>query len=177
VQKVLTAMSKWNDGVQGWLFDPKRLAPEFPASRITEPFPFNAYYEENEVRLVDANDYRLEVGGQVKERNLAAVRALRPAAGFADHAPHLRRGLERDRQVERPALSRTSSPASAPTRARAMSASSARTTTTPASTWPRRCNPQTIMAFRFGDQGAAAEIRLPWKLRIPTKLGFKNPST
>src|SRR5260221_454319 len=29
VQKLLTAMSRWNDGVQSWLFDPKRLAPEY----------------------------------------------------------------------------------------------------------------------------------------------------
>src|SRR5512132_1235553 len=61
VQKVLTAMSRWNDGVQDWLFDPKRLAPEFPASMITSPFPFNAYYTEDEVRVVDSNSYTLEV--------------------------------------------------------------------------------------------------------------------
>ena len=65
VQKVLTAMSKWNDGAQAWLFDPKRLAPEFPVSMITDPFPFNAYYAEEEVRQVDANSYKLEVGGLV----------------------------------------------------------------------------------------------------------------
>ena len=44
VQRALTAMSSWNDGVQEWLFDPKRLAPEFPESRITQPFPYNGYY-------------------------------------------------------------------------------------------------------------------------------------
>ena len=42
VQKMLTAMSRWNDGVQAKLFDPQRLAPEFPENRITQPFPFNA---------------------------------------------------------------------------------------------------------------------------------------
>ena len=30
VQQVLEGMSRWNDRVQGWLFDPKKLAPEFP---------------------------------------------------------------------------------------------------------------------------------------------------
>ena len=68
VQKVLTSMSRWNDGVQAWLFDPKRLAPEFPASMITSPFPFNAYYTEDEVRVVDSNSYQLEVGGLVREK-------------------------------------------------------------------------------------------------------------
>ena len=49
VQRVLMAMSGWNDRAQEWLFDPKRLAPEFPESRITRPFPFNAYYSEDEI--------------------------------------------------------------------------------------------------------------------------------
>src|SRR5690349_11653877 len=68
VQKILQAMSRWNDGVQARLFDPNRLAPEFPESRITNPFPFNAYYGEDEIRMVDGNDYRLEVGGMVREK-------------------------------------------------------------------------------------------------------------
>jgi hypothetical protein len=39
VEKVLQAMSGWNDRVQGWLFDPRRLAQEYPESAITRPFP------------------------------------------------------------------------------------------------------------------------------------------
>src|SRR5262252_6372503 len=54
VQKVLWKMSRWNDRVQGWIFDPNRLAPEFPESAITMPFPFNAFYGMAEVPRVDA---------------------------------------------------------------------------------------------------------------------------
>ena len=36
-----------NDGVQAWLFDPNTLAPEYPESRITRPFPFNGYYPDS----------------------------------------------------------------------------------------------------------------------------------
>jgi len=43
VQKTLWAMSKWNDRVQGWLFNPNKLAPVYPESAITKPFPFNAF--------------------------------------------------------------------------------------------------------------------------------------
>ncbi|HYL23494.1 MAG TPA: molybdopterin-binding protein, partial [Burkholderiales bacterium] len=57
VQRVLSAMSRWNDGVQQWLFNPNRLAPEFPESRITRPFPFNAYYSESEVVEVEGSSY------------------------------------------------------------------------------------------------------------------------
>ena len=61
----------------------------------------------------------LQARGRRPGREQEAVdarRALRAAAGDADHAPHLRRGLERDRQVERRAAVAISSSASAPTR-------------------------------------------------------------
>ena len=67
VQKVLWAMSRWNDRVQDWIFDPSRLAPEFPESRITRPFPFNAYYDKSKAPTVDPASYRLEVSGLVRE--------------------------------------------------------------------------------------------------------------
>ena len=47
VQAMLSKMSRWNDGAQAWLFDPDRLAPEYPASAITQPSPFNAFYGED----------------------------------------------------------------------------------------------------------------------------------
>jgi len=43
VEQALSAVSRFNDQVQGWLFDPNALAPTYPASMITRPFPFNAY--------------------------------------------------------------------------------------------------------------------------------------
>jgi DMSO/TMAO reductase YedYZ molybdopterin-dependent catalytic subunit len=36
-------------------------------------------------------------------------------------------------------------------------------------------HPQTLLAFRFADQTLPAKYGFPMKLRIPTKLGFKNP--
>ena len=44
VDNALMKVSRFNDRVQGWLFDPNRLAPTYPESMITRPFPFNAYY-------------------------------------------------------------------------------------------------------------------------------------
>src|SRR5690349_8301040 len=68
VQKALWTMSRWNDRVQGWIFDPNRLAPEFPESAITRLFPFNAFYGMAEVPRVDAASYKLDVSGLVRER-------------------------------------------------------------------------------------------------------------
>ena len=68
VQKMLTAMSRWNDGAQAALFNPHKLAREYPESAITNPFPFNAYYGEDEIRAVDPVAYKLEVAGLVREK-------------------------------------------------------------------------------------------------------------
>ncbi|MCC3289247.1 hypothetical protein LK541_26175, partial [Bacillus cereus] len=39
VEKALSAVSRFNDRVQGWIFDPAKLAPTYPESMITRPFP------------------------------------------------------------------------------------------------------------------------------------------
>ena len=44
VETALMQVSRFNDKVQGWLFDPRHLAPTYTADMITRPFPFNAYY-------------------------------------------------------------------------------------------------------------------------------------
>ena len=36
-------------------------------------------------------------------------------------------------------------------------------------------HPQTLLALRFGDQTLPTRYGFPLKLRVPTKLGFKNP--
>ncbi len=36
-------------------------------------------------------------------------------------------------------------------------------------------HPQTIMAFQLADKTLPPEYGFPFKIRIPTKLGFKNP--
>src|SRR5260370_17863451 len=42
----LLAISRFNDRVQALIFNPNKLAPTFPESAITPPFPFNAYYDQ-----------------------------------------------------------------------------------------------------------------------------------
>jgi hypothetical protein len=43
IGNALARIDSFNDRVQGLLFDPNRLAPTYPDSMITRPFPFNAY--------------------------------------------------------------------------------------------------------------------------------------
>ena len=79
VEAALTQISRFNDEVQGWIFDPTQLAPTYPESMITRPFPSNAHYGENELRQVDEASYKLEVTGLVADRRswtLADLRAM-----------------------------------------------------------------------------------------------------
>src|SRR5215217_2867687 len=68
VEKALMKISYFNDRAQAWLFNPNRLAPTYPESAVTRPFPFNAYYPEDEAPEVDKDDYALEVGGLVDNK-------------------------------------------------------------------------------------------------------------
>ena len=61
----LRVVSRFNDRVQAWLFNPNALAPEYPESAITRPFPFNGYYSQDEAPDVDGETYQLEIGGLV----------------------------------------------------------------------------------------------------------------
>jgi DMSO/TMAO reductase YedYZ molybdopterin-dependent catalytic subunit len=175
VQKMLTAMSSWNDRAQAWLFDPKRLAPEFPESRITTPFPFNAYYGENEVRVVDAGDYRLEVGGLVREKiawRLPELYALPQVSQVTRHI--CVEGWSAIGKWSGPRFSDFLARVGADTTARYVGFKCADDYYTSID-MATALHPQTIMAFRYADQIIPPKYGFPWKLRIPTKLGFKNP--
>src|SRR5690606_2452421 len=74
-----TRIARINDWVQGRLFDPSQLAPTYPDSMIARPFPFNAFYGEDQAPRIDAGDFRLEVSGLVARKqpwSLADLRAL-----------------------------------------------------------------------------------------------------
>src|SRR5476649_2330554 len=67
IDAALWAMLRFNDRVQAALFSPERMAETYPASAITTPFRFNAYYPEWQVRAVPAQ-WHLEVSGLVSDK-------------------------------------------------------------------------------------------------------------
>ena len=75
--QLLAQVSKFNDAVQAWMFNPDALAPTYPESMITKPFPFNGYYDLDDAPEVDGKDWKLEVRGLVE--NDAARAAPRHA--------------------------------------------------------------------------------------------------
>ena len=67
-ERALMQISYFNDRVQAWLFNSHKLAPTYPESAVTRPFPFNAFYPEDDAPEVDKDDYKLEVGGLVANK-------------------------------------------------------------------------------------------------------------
>ena len=67
-ETVLSKVSRFNDGVQALLFSRTKLAPTYPESDITRPFPFNAYYDEDQAPVVDPASWKLEVAGLVDNK-------------------------------------------------------------------------------------------------------------
>ena len=69
IDKLLRKISEFNDKAQAALFDPAKLAPTYPESMMTRPFPFNAYYTIDKAPVVDPKDYELEINGLVADND------------------------------------------------------------------------------------------------------------
>jgi len=175
VQKVLWGMSRWNDRAQAWLFNPNKLAPEYPESAMTMPFPFNAYYGMDEVPRVDGESYKLVLGGLVRDRKpwtLPELYALPQTAQVTRHicvegwsAIGKWSGVTFRTFLERIGADLTAKYVGFRCADKYYSSID----------MPTALHPQTLLTFRFADQILPAEFGFPMKLRIPTKLGFKNP--
>ena len=133
-------ISYFNDRVQAWLFNPNRLAPTYPESAITRPFPFNAYYPEDEAPEVDKEDYELEVGGLVDNKKTWTLDELYALPQETQITRHICvEGWSAIGKWTGHAAVASSYAASAPTRAPNTSGSAAPRAIRPRSTWRPRC--------------------------------------
>ena len=175
VQTVLMGMSRWNDRVQGWLFDPNRLAPEFPESAIKLPFPFNAFYAMHEAPRVDPAGYRLEISGLVREKRAWTLPELYELPQVSQITRHICvEGWSAIGKWSGVRFSDFLQRIGADTSARYVGFKCADNYYTSID-MPTALHPQTQLTFRFADQILPREFGFPMKLRMPTKLGFKNP--
>jgi DMSO/TMAO reductase YedYZ molybdopterin-dependent catalytic subunit len=175
VQTVLLGMSRWNDGAQAWLFDPKKLAPEYPESAITRPFPFNAYYREDEVRIVDGTSYKLELSGLIRDSKPWTLPELYALPQISQITRHICvEGWSAIGKWSGVRFSDFLARIGADTTAKYIGFECADDYTTSID-MATALHPQTLLTFRFADQILPPKYGFPMKLRIPTKLGFKNP--
>jgi len=175
VQAMFAKVSRWNSFVQSELFSSTRLAPEYPESAAVKDFRYNAWYHAPLAPRISAADYRLELAGLIANKTPWTVRQL--------YALPQKSQITRHVCVEGWSMI-------------------GKWTGTPLGVFLNRVgadltakyvgfvcadgyyesidmatalHPQTIMAFQLSDETLPTEYGFPFKIRIPTKLGFKQP--
>jgi DMSO/TMAO reductase YedYZ molybdopterin-dependent catalytic subunit len=175
VGKALRTVSAFNDWVQAAIFDPNRLAPEYPASMVLKPPRFNAYYEIENVKPLDGDHWRLELAGLIENKQpwtRQQIAALPQREMIIRHVcvegwdyigqwsgVPLRTFLERvgaDLTAKYVAFKTGDDYPSSIDMATAL-------------------HPQTLLATKYAGETLADPFGYPLRLRTSTKLGFKNP--
>jgi DMSO/TMAO reductase YedYZ molybdopterin-dependent catalytic subunit len=172
---VLRKISKFNDRAQAWLFNPNKLAPTYPESAITRPFPFNGYYPESEAPEVDGKDYKLEVGGLIDNKEPWTLERLYALPQVSQITRHVCvEGWSAIGSWQGVQLSEFLKRLGADTRARYVwfQCAEGYSNTIDMAT---ALHPQTQLTFRFDNEILPRKYGFPMKCRMPTKLGFKNP--
>jgi DMSO/TMAO reductase YedYZ molybdopterin-dependent catalytic subunit len=174
-ETALMKMSYFNDRAQAWLFNPNRLAPTYTDADITRPFPFNAYYPEDEAPEVDKEDYMFEVGGLVDEKKSWTLDELYALPEVTQITRHICvEGWSAIGKWSGTPLRDFLTRVGADTRAKYVWFRCAEGYSTSID-MATALHPQTQMTFKFDGEILPRKYGFPMKIRIPTKLGFKNP--
>ncbi len=174
-ENVLRAISEFNDGAQALLFDPNTLAPEYPESMITRPFPFNAYYGVDDAPDVDGDKWQLEIGGRVDNKKpwtLAELNKLPQVSQITRHV--CVEGWSAIGSWQGVRLSDFLKLIGADTRSKYVWFQCAEGYSNTID-MPTALHPQTQLTLQFDHKVLPRAYGFPVKIRIPTKLGFKNP--
>jgi DMSO/TMAO reductase YedYZ molybdopterin-dependent catalytic subunit len=172
---VLSKISEFNDRAQAVIFNPNQLAPVYPESAITRPFPFNAYYDEDDAPNVDGANYKLEVSGLVDNKKPWTLEDLYALPQVSQITRHVCvEGWSAIGSWQGAQLSEFLKRIGADTRARYVWFKCAEGYTNTID-MPTALHPQTQMTFKFDNKTLPRAYGFPMKIRIPTKLGYKNP--
>jgi DMSO/TMAO reductase YedYZ molybdopterin-dependent catalytic subunit len=175
VESALLKISVLNDDAQAWLFDPNRLAPTYPESMITRPFPFNAYYGEDEVREVNGDTFRLEVSGLVADQRRWTLAELNSLPQTDQVTRHICvEGWSAIGKWGGVPFATFLKRVGADLSAKYVGFKCADDYYTSID-MPTALHRQTLLALTYDGHVLPPRYGYPMKLRMPTKLGYKNP--
>ncbi|WP_244816777.1 molybdopterin-dependent oxidoreductase [Caballeronia sp. Lep1P3] len=175
VNAMLRKISSFNDDAQALLFDPNTLAPTYPESMITRPFPFNAFYDIDEVPEVDASAYRLQVGGRVNGKRVWTLDELHAMPQESQITRHICiEGWSAIGKWGGVRFAHFLARAGADTSAKYVAFHCADNYSTSID-MPTALHAQTLLTLTYDGQILPPKYGFPMKLRMPTKLGYKNP--
>ena len=175
VESGLKAISAMNDRVQQALFDPTHLAPTYPASMVLKPPKFNAYFDVMDVRPVNGADWKLEVSGLVDDKRPWTAQQLAALPQTDMIIRHVCvEGWDYIGEWSGPTLRSFLERVGADTRAKYVAFKTA--DDYPSSIdMATALHPQTLLATKYAGETLADPFGFPLRLRMSTKLGFKNP--
>ena len=175
VQSVLDGISRWNDRAQALIFNPRRLMPTYPESQAVKDFRYNAYFGQNQIPKIDGASYKLNLSGLIDRRAAWTLQDLYQLPQESQVTRHVcvegwsmigkwtgvpfRTFLQRigaDLSAKYVGFECADGYYSSIDMASAL-------------------HPQTFLTLKISDEILAPRYGYPLKLRIPTKLGFKNP--
>ena len=174
-ENMLAHMSKFNDAVQAAIFNPNTLAPTFQEKDIKRPFPFNGFYSEDEAPAIDGADWKLEVTGLVENKRSWTLPELYKLPEVKQITRHICvEGWSAIGSWSGTPLRDFLKLVGADTTAQWVWFRCAEGYTSPID-MPTALHAQTQITFKFDNQILPRSLGYPMKIRIPTKLGFKNP--
>lgn len=175
VQKILRAVSDFNDGVQGLLFDPNKLAPTYPVSQVVKPPRFNAYYEIEKVKPVSVDGWKLEFAGLISDKRPWSLEQL---YSFPEQEVIIKHicveGWDYIGQWSGPNLKQFLTHIGADLTAKYVAFHGA-DNYMESIDMASALHPQTILATKYAGEPLTDPFGFPLRLRTAVKLGYKNP--
>jgi len=175
VQGILARFSAWNDRVLAALFNPNRLAPTFPESEAVKDFRYNAWYGPENAPALNPENYRLSLAGLIANKKPWTVDQLYAMPQISQVTRHVCvEGWSMIGKWTGTPLRTFFERIGADTTARYVGFECA-DGYYESMDMATALHPQTIMAFKLSDEVLPRKYGYPFKIRVPTKLGFKNP--
>ncbi|MDM2837602.1 molybdopterin-dependent oxidoreductase [Citrobacter sp. Cpo086] len=175
IESSLSQISQLNDRIQEWLFNGNLLAPVYPESMIDTNFPFNAFYSENDAPDINADEYHIEFLGLIKDKQPLTLAHLHQMAQVSQITRHICvEGWSSIGKWGGIPLSTLLKGIGADLHAKYVSFQCADNYYTSID-MATALHPQTILALTWNNEVLPRKYGYPIKVRIPTKLGYKNP--
>jgi DMSO/TMAO reductase YedYZ molybdopterin-dependent catalytic subunit len=174
VQKVLRAVSAWNDRVQETIFRPDHLARTFSPSQVRKPPRFNAHFSIEDVRPVDGATWQLQLAGRIGDKRPWTAQQIYQLPEQEIIIRHICvEGWDYIGQWSGPNLRDFLQRVGADLTAKYVYFICA-DDYTESIDMPTALHPQTILATKYAGDIIGDPFGYPLRLRTSTKLGYKN---
>jgi DMSO/TMAO reductase YedYZ molybdopterin-dependent catalytic subunit len=174
VQKVLRAVSAWNDRVQEFIFRPNHLARTFSPSQVVKPPRFNAHFSIEDLKPVDGATWQLELAGRIDDKRPWTAQQIHQLPEQEIIIRHICvEGWDYIGQWSGPNLRDFLQRVGADLNAKYVYFICA-DDYTESIDMATALHPQTILATKYAGDILADPFGYPLRLRTSTKLGYKN---